>query len=686
MQIPMFAPVSLWKPPSLSELPDWNRATRVGYDVETKDPNLSKKGMGPGTFDGTGHVAGFGFALEGGKSFYLPVRHLGGDNLPLDNVLRYMRDQAKNFKGELVGANLAYDLDWSAVDGIKFNAVSFVRDVQIADPLINELSPSMALEAICERRLGEGRGKNEDLLRAAGLEYGLIGKNRDEVKKRLHELPARYVGEYCERDCAAPLEVLRVQEKLIDQLGIWDIWNLESKVLPVLLKMRQRGVLIDQDKLRYVQKWVREQAAVAINEIKRLTGVSLAFHNLWTKEALVPVFESLGITLRKMKVNKKGKPEYQIDKALFSAHIKEQPAIKALAWARKVSKLDQFAEATWKALCPDGRIHCSFNQMALENDDGDQKGCRYGRMSCTNPNLQQQPSRDEFAKMWRSIYVAEKGTRWVCLDYSQQEPRWTTHFAASTYIQPGTAMARELGFSGYLTKAAEAAQAYWDDPLLDNHDFMAALTGLPRKHAKNVYLGLCYGEGAAKLCHDLGLPTVWAVRYKGIKELEKFDHLEDAIQAADRYVGEASWFETAGEEGQKILDTFDARAPFIRQLAKVASYFAKTRGFIRTIAGRILHFPRRKDGSYDWCHKALNRIIQGSSADQNKMAIVEIDREEPDFFLQLTVHDELDGSVADPAQRRRVAAIQRLCAGKTKVPFRVDEEDGDNWGELAAAA
>lgn len=686
LQTVLFAPASSWKPPNLSELPDWNRATRVGFDVETKDPNLSKKGLGPGVYDGTGHVAGFGFALEGGKSFYLPVRHMGGDNLPLENVLRYMRDQAHQFKGELVGANLSYDLDWSAKEGIKFYAVSFIRDVQIADPLINELSPSMSLDAICDRRLGPGRGKYEDLLRAAGVEYGLIGKKRDEVKKRLHELPARYVGEYCERDCAAPLEVLRVQEKLIDQMDIWNIWNLECKVLPVLLKMRQRGVLVDQDKLRYVERWVREQASVALKEIHRLTGVNLAFERLWTKEALVPVFQSLGITLHKMKVNKRGEPEYQIDKALFSEHIKDQPAIKALAWARKVSKLQQFADSTWKALCPDGRIHCSFNQMALENDDGDQKGCRFGRMSCTGPNLQQQPSRDEFAKMWRSIYVPERGAKWVCLDYSQQEPRWTTHFAASAYIQPGCPMARELGFSGYLDKAAEAAQAYWDDPMLDNHDFMAQLTGLPRKHAKNLYLGLCYGEGAAKLCHDLGLPTVWAVRFKGIREVSKYPTLEAAMEAADRYTGEASWFETAGEEGQKIIDTFDARAPFIRQVAKIASYMAKTRGFVRTILGRVLHFPRRKDGSYDWCHKALNRVIQGSSADQNKQAIVDIDREEPDFFLQLTVHDELDGSVADPSLRRRVATIQRECCGKTKVPFRVDEEEGENWGELAAAA
>jgi DNA polymerase I-like protein with 3'-5' exonuclease and polymerase domains len=292
-------------------------------------------------------------------------------------------------------------------------------------------------------------------------------------------------------------------------------------------------------------------------------------------------------------------------------------------------------------------------------------------MACKNPNLQQQPSRDEFAVMWRSIYIPEEGAIWYCHDYSQQEPRWTTHFAASI---PG------------MRGAAEAAQAYWDNPKLDNHDFMAKLTGLPRKSAKLIFLGLCYGEGGAKLCRDLGLPTSYAVRFEGVRGLTLFDTLDDAMVAADEYPGEASWFEAAGKEGQRIIDKFHERAPYIGQLAELCKRKVKAKGTIRTAGGRVLHFPRRRDGKFDWVHKALNRLIQGSSADQIKTAMVMIDRELPDLFMNLQVHDELDGSCGSVAEAGKAAKIMRECMGATKVPYRVDEEYGPNWGEIQEAA
>ena len=96
------------------------------------------------------------------------------------------------------------------------------------------------------------------------------------------------------------------------------------------------------------------------------------------------------------------------------------------------------------------------------------------------PNPKQDP---ELAGEWRKAFIPEEGAEWACNDYSQQEPRWTTHFAAVMDL-PG---------------AREAAQAYHDDPDLDNHQFMADLTGLKRVFAKNIYLGLTYGEGGAKL-------------------------------------------------------------------------------------------------------------------------------------------------------------------------------------------
>jgi DNA polymerase I-like protein with 3'-5' exonuclease and polymerase domains len=655
-QQPLWAPKSDWVPPSINDLPDWTR--------------------------GIGHVVGFGFTCEGGGSYYLPVRHEGGGNMCIQEVLRYMRAQAAAFRGELVGANMPYDILWSETDGIVFNPCMY-RDVQIAEPLINELEMSMALEDIGERRKIDA--KHEGLLREASEAFGFAGKDYKDVKKNLYMLNSKYVGDYCARDSGSPLEILRSQEKDINQHDLWRIWNLESKVMPVLMKYARRGVLVDLDKLSKIEAWSLEQERQALAKVKDSTGIDIGVGNVWTKEALYPVFERLGISMYQLKVKKSGAIDYQIDQALFHAH-KDVGAVQAIAWARKVNKLrTTFAASVRKTVCPDGRIHCKINQIAMENEDGDQKGARFGRLSCMNPNLQQQPSRDEFAKEWRSIYIANPGCIWGCLDYSQQEPRWVTHFAKATYVTPGSEMARALKFAGHLRGAAEACQAYWDNPKLDNHTFMAELTGLKRSHAKIIYLGLCYGEGGAKLCHDLGLSTAWAVQVDG-RGQKRFNTQEDAMAYCAQAGIRPRYWECAGEEGQKIIDTFDQRAPFIRQLSAVCKYLVETRGWIRTAGGRILHFPRRADGSFDWSHKGLNRLIQGTSADQNKEAMVAIDEQMPEVCMQLPVHDELDGSFESVEQGRKCKKIAMECMGQTNVPFRVDDEYGANWGYIAEAA
>jgi DNA polymerase I-like protein with 3'-5' exonuclease and polymerase domains len=470
-------------------------------------------------------------------------------------------------------------------------------------------------------------------------------------------LPARFVGAYAEDDTRLPLMILRRQERKIDQDDLWDIWNLESKVLPVLVKMRRRGVRINMDKLRGIEEWSLGEEAQALALVRHQTGVNIAVGDVWKAGAIAPALEAIGIQL-----NKTAQGQPNIDKDVLSGI--DHPVAKALAWARKTNKLRTTFAASVRRYEVNGRIHCTFNQIAREDEKGDMKGARYGRLSCVDPNLQQQPSRDEFAARWRSIYEPEEGALWATNDYSQQEPRWTTHFAA------------EMD----LTKAREAAQAYCDDPKLDNHDFMAQLTGLPRKYAKNVYLGLCYGEGGAKLSRDLGLPTRWALAGRwenGRREISFFPTQEEAFQARNEsqsgYV-----FETAGEEAQKVLDAFDERAPFIKQLAKKAQDMAGKRGYVKTVGGRRLHFPQRNDGTHDWCHKALNRIIQGSSADQTKEALVALDR--AGHFIQLQVHDEIDCSVADVAEGKAIGSTMTNVR-KARVPFRVDTEIGPSWGE-----
>lgn len=244
---------------------------------------------------------------------------------------------------------------------------------------------------------------------------------------------------------------------------------------------------------------------------------------------------------------------------------------------------------------------------------------------------------------------------WAAKDYSQQEPRMTVHFAEIC----GCPM------------AFEAAERYRTDPNCDNHTMMAQLIAgqgpdwkppkKDRSEAKIIFLGLAYGMGGAKLARSLGLPTEW----KYIERLNKR-------------------IEVAGPEAQLLFDRFHEKVPFVKALGMLCQKRVREVGFIRTILGRKCRFPekpldQRRDANdkYDWLHKALNRLIQGSSADQTKKAVVEIDK--AGFFIQLQVHDEIDSSVKTEAEAEAMADIMRTCV-PLRVPSKVDVELGDSWG------
>lgn len=666
LQLPLWEPESSWRPPRVADLPSWRGAKRVGFDVETCDPHLKQLGPGPRR---DGYMVGFSFALEDGPSHYVPLRHAGGDNVENpDAALRYLRDQARDFQGLLVGANMSYDLDYAAEEGAVFRDVQFFRDVQIADPLINELHDRYSLEVICER-LGLP-GKDEALLAEAARHYGV------DPKGGLWKLPARFAGPYAAEDALRPLQVLRRQERLLDEQNLWEVFDLESRVLPVLVKLRRRGVRVDEERLARVERWSLEQESQALAEVREMTGVAVAVGDVWKAAALAPALEAIGVRVNyTMSRGKTPKRQYSIDKD-FLARV-DHPVAEKLAWARKVNKLRTTFAASIRTHLVNGRIHCSFNQLRKTKEDhegGDTRGAAYGRLSSENPNMQQQPARDEFAKMWRAVYLPEEGCQWFANDYSQQEPRWLVHFAEL------------VGMPG----AQEAAQRYRDDPDTDNHDMMTELIHgreaiqswdkarykKERFDCKQIFLGRCYGMGGYKLCRQLDLPTRWAVYFGYGRPARYFQTRAEAEECA-RNDGGRAW-PAAGEEGQQILDTFDERLPFVRGMARKCSKLAESRGYIRTISGRRCRFPVDAAGRYDWTHKALNRLIQGTSADQMKKAMVEGDA--AGHYIQLQVHDEVDGSCETEGKARELAEIM-AHAYPSNVPFKIDVELGPSWGE-----
>jgi DNA polymerase I-like protein with 3'-5' exonuclease and polymerase domains len=631
MQLPFgfTVPQVQWTPPVVSRLPSWANAKRVSIDVETKDPDL--KDLGPGNFRPDSHVVGIGVAIEDGESFYLPIRHEGGDNLDVEHVLDYMRDNARIFSGTLVGANLAYDLGFLERDDVFFRNVEWYRDVQNNAVLIYELFDRYGLNVLCER-FGIP-GKDETILNEFAKAYKV------HPKKEIYKLPGRAAALYGAQDARLPLEVLRLQEKQIAEYDIKEICDLEAKVLPILVKMRRRGVRVDMQKVDQISAWALAQEGEALAKVKHLSGVEIRVGDVWKAEVMARPLEAMGYKYT-MTRDKKPKPSITGDLLETCGEVGA-----ALNRAREVNKLrTTFCARMYEYVVKD-RVHPVFHQLRRTKDENaadgkDDKGARYGRFSCEHHNIQQEPVRDdEFGAWWRSVYVADSGGFWVCSDWSQQEPRWGVHFAEL------------LGLRG----AKEFADQYRANPRLDVHQALADISSMPRKIVKNFVNGRLYGMGDAKLCRSIKCETYWK---------------PDAFGKMREY---------PGPEGQEKIDQFNRFVPWLQQLTREASKVAKERGFVWTWLRRRCNFPKDSQGNYDWVHKAFSRIGQGTAADQMKATLVEADKE--GIPLQMAVHDEFDYTEYDPKRMRRLKELQMYTV-RANVPMQVDQEVGANWGEI----
>lgn len=633
LPLPSLAPKSDWKLPRLQDLPCWRDAKRVAIDIETHDPQLRK--MGPGVRR-DGRMIGASFAIEEGPSAYLPFGHLTGAQLDEELVLSYLQYQAECFRGEIVGANLTYDLDYLWQRGVKFEP-SFHRDVLLAEPLLDENQFTYSLEATANRRLGTG--KEESLLDAAAKAYGV------DPKAELWKLPSHLVGPYAEADATIPLQVLTVQEKMIAEQRLGKVFDLECELLPGLLRMQRRGVKIDQDRLGSIETDIQSFEMKTAKEISRLSGIKFHYTDITKPTAVDRVLKERGINIPPTPTGKPGTSKEALEE------FAQDKVVQLLLEAKVQNKLrTTFVKSIWRYMIGD-RIHCSFNQLKRQKEGGKgNSGTVTGRLSATHPNLQQQPGRGEIGKLWRSIYIPDEGGKWACLDFSSQEPRWISHFAYKTPFKHAVA-----------NRVAErVVKEYRSNDDLDFHQKMADILKWKgkegRKKAKAIFLGLCYGMGGAKLCRSIGLPTK-------MKYIEKFD----------------KEIEVAGEEGWKILQQFKKAAPHVYMLNMAVMEAAKKRGYITTAGGSRCRFERDERGQYDFLYKAPNRLIQGSSAYQIKYAMRDADRE--GVPLQLQVHDELDLTVWSEKEARDLEEIM-LNAIPCEVPAKVDIEIGPNWGEI----
>ena len=618
-QKPLFEPPKEWIPPQ--NLPDLSEAKEIAIDLETHDPHI--KDLGPGWATGRGKVVGIALAVDGWKG-YFPLAHEGGGNFD-ENIIREQLKPILSNDADKIFHNASYDVGWLRQWGLEVKGRCI--DTMIAAALINEnrMPGQYNLNAVARDYIEEK--KNESLLYEAAQAWQV------DAKAEMYKLPYQYVGPYAEQDAAITLRLWNTLKIELLRQELTSIFDLETELLPVLIDMKWQGVRLDLDKAHKIKKDIEKEEKKLLLDLKKEIGFEV--------EVFAPTSVAKAFDKKKIKYNKTPTGLPSFDKN-FLASLKD-PFSQKIVQARELYKArSTFIDSLLKHE-HNGRIHGEINQLK-----SDQGGTITGRLSMSNPNLQQIPSRNEkIGPLIRQLFIPEEGCTWGSFDYSQQEPRLVVHFAALTH--------------GGLDGAEEFVGAYNNDASTDFHQIAGDMAGIERRVAKTMNLGLFYGMGQKKLGSQLGL----------------------------------------GEEDTKeLFDTYHSRVPFVKQLMSLAMKTANDNGQVRTILGRICHFdlweptrwgvhkplPRedavRKYGSSlkrGFIYKALNKLIQGSAADQTKKAMIEVHK--AGIIPHVQVHDELNVSIKDNAMRDQIKSIMENCV-KLEVPSKVDAKEGKSWGEI----
>lgn len=644
----MFAPTSDWLPPT--ELPDLGRAKVVGVDVESKDPNLQK--MGPGYIRGDAKVVGISLAAdEDGPRLYLPFAHEGGGNMDRVKVLEYVKAQVTRENQIKCGANLMYELEALTSLGIEMRGP--LADIQVAEPLLDENSETgYSLEALCWQYLGHG--KNERKLLEASAAFSL------DPKKDLHKLHSKYVGEYATDDALYPIQILKQQLPKLTDEKLDEVWKLESDLLPVLWKMRAKGIKVDLDHAEQLSNEMKAEEDVVLRKIWSQTGYKV---DPWSSKSLTVFMNQMGLGFyiqytSPSKTHPGGQPSFKNE--WFMKMAEDHPDYEIFRWLKEYRVMGKMRRDFVEGMILEGhirgRLHPQWHQLRADDDDRE-NGTRTGRIASSKPNLTNVPARDpRWGKKVRRIFVADKGGRYCKNDFSSQEPRILLHFA---YIKkyPG---------------AAEIRQKYIDDPTLSYHKIVqdqiivSANKDIGYRAAKDINLGSAYGMGFYKLMKKL--------------------NIQDEDQA------------------RSLLKTFHAGVPYVKKLEERCMELVHGQGFIRTILGRKRRFvfwePRdwdRKRGATAvrsrevavqmWgesveragAHKALNAVCQGSAADQTKTAIVMLDR--AGLCPQIQVYDELGQTIWDEKDAWIIKEIMENAIPEFTVPHLAHPEIGLSWGD-----
>jgi len=560
-------------------------------------------------------LVGVSFCIEEGEAAYVPVAHDYPDapaQLSREFVLDALKPILESDKVIKVGQHIKYDKNVLANYDITLNGIGF--DTMLESYVLNSTAQRHDMDSLALAYLGHKTIHFEEI----------AGKGAKQLT--FNQISLEEAGPYAAEDADITLRLHNaIWTKLKDIPELKNLLiDVEVPLACVLSRMEQEGVLIDSQKLRQQSQDLATRIAELEKEVHEEAGEPFNLGS--TKQLQQILFEKMSLPI--IKKTPKGAPSTSED--VLQELALEYPLPKKIMEYRGLTKLkNTYTDKLPKMINHrTGRVHTSYHQAVTAT----------GRLSSTDPNLQNIPIRNEEGRRVRQAFIPREGNKFVAADYSQIELRIMAHLSGDKGLLDAFAHGKDI----HKATASEVFGVPLDE-----------VTTEQRRSAKAINFGLIYGMSAFGLSKQLNIPR---------------------------------------NEAQKYMDLYFERYPGVLEYMDSTRESAKDKGYVETVFGRRLYLPdikasngaRRKGAE----RAAINAPMQGTAADIIKMAMIKVDdwirkNASDDVTMMMQVHDELVFEIKEDKVETYVSTITALMesAATLNVPLVVEAGVGDNWDE-----
>jgi len=608
--LPQVALTVVDTPAALHAMADVLAQARVlSFDTETTS-----------TDEMTAELVGISLAVEAGKAYYLPVGHRSGEQLPLEQVLAALRGPLTDERVPKVGHNLKYDVIMLARHGIRVAPLAF--DTMIAEFVLDPSSRNLGLKNLAAARLGESMTHIEEL----------IGSGKKQIS--MAEVAIAAAAPYAAADAEVSLRLYSLLAKELSRLPkLQELFRkIEMPLVPVLVEMEMAGVALDRDFFAVMSKELASRLEAIEKDVTAAVGK--AFNLNSTQQLSTVLFETLHLAPPD-RGRKTASGHYSTSADVLEELRGQHPVVDMILEYRELAKLKStYIDSLPEEIHPDdGRVHTSYSQT----------GAVTGRLSSSNPNLQNIPTRTELGRRVRHGFIAGPGNVLLSVDYSQIELRIVAHMANDEAMLEAFRRGQDIH--------ATTAAAIYNLPL-------EAVTKEQRRHAKAINFGLIYGMSAFGLTRTTDLTLA---------------------------------------ESQDFVEAYFKQFPGVKGYLDGIRKEAARAGYVETLLGRRRYFPALKSALNQAMknreeREAINAPIQGTAADIMKIAMIQVPPALTAVGLHgrmiLQVHDELVVECPRAELKDTARKVQQVMetAYPLSIPLSTEARWGTNWEELAPLA